>query len=232
MLYLSIIPRSSTVLDYTTALKRSSQVGLSSRLWTCRGVLAPFTSVPSISLPDYQPKVWISALGDVCPGARTMPSARRLLSSIKSDSCEAAGCASLPDTPLWLCINCSSLYCDLCWDTQGPHKRGKVGEDGRPHERTEKEVYARLRPIFHPPENESALQKLHQDDEEALWFGVETEENKCVLTDSGRYAALMAATKQPTGSDRYPLLISFIGQTGMCSEVAPQISRLTRSRSR
>lgn len=144
-------------------------------------------------------------------------SSRRQSVLASYDPCEGGGCQAKPETPRWLCVSCDCTYCDLCWETQGPHRQGKLGQYGLPHEKTDKAVFERLRDIFQPPEEKSELQKLHQDDEETLWFGVEIlkdDKEKCTFIDNGRYTSLMAMTKQPTATERYPLLVSFVGQTG------------------
>jgi hypothetical protein len=48
-------------------------------------------------------------------------------------SCES--CDLRIDT--WYCANCDSYYCESCWGRQGPHKAGKKGQDGLPHEKTD-----------------------------------------------------------------------------------------------
>ncbi|KAL8762431.1 MAG: hypothetical protein Q9184_001559 [Pyrenodesmia sp. 2 TL-2023] len=99
--------------------------------------------------------------------------------------------------------------------SQSPHQPGKTGPDGLPHERTDKEIYERLQRILDPPESVSELSLLHQEDESTTWFGIEKGLNgPPVFQDHGRFAALMADTKQPNGGMRYPQLVSFVGETG------------------
>ena len=87
--------------------------------------------------------------------------------------CEGYGCTSASSILKSLCLNCSSIYCEPCWDKQGPHQPGKAGPDGLPHERTDKEIYERLKRILDPPENVVELSRLHQEDESTTWFGIE-----------------------------------------------------------
>ncbi|KAF7502349.1 hypothetical protein GJ744_006003 [Endocarpon pusillum] len=132
-----------------------------------------------------------------------------------ADPCEGSNCPAQADTPRWLCASCDCTYCDLCWELQAPHRQGKLGQNGLPHEKTSKDVFVRLQSIFEPPEKKSELLRLHLEDEETLWFGVEKDDNgKFIFTDNGRYTSLMTMTKQPTATERYPLLVSFVGQTG------------------
>ena len=129
--------------------------------------------------------------------------------------CEGSECTGAASTARSLCLNCSSVYCESCWDKQGPHQAGKTGPDGLPHERTDKEIYERLKRILDPPESISELSRLHQEDESTIWFGIEKDLNGPPLfLDHGRFAALMADTKQPNGGMRYPQLVSFVGETG------------------
>ena len=129
--------------------------------------------------------------------------------------CEGHECRSGRHVVRSLCLSCGSTYCDICWERQGPHRPGKVGLDGLPHEKTDQQIYDRLKSILEPPENTEELSRLHLEDEDTAWFAVEKNFNgQPMFHDYGRYAALMAETKQPNGGLRYPQLVSFVGQTG------------------
>lgn len=131
-------------------------------------------------------------------------------------TCEGFDCTSDVDIRKSLCLSCGSTYCETCWEKQGPHQRGKVGIDGLPHEKTDRNIYERLKAILDPPEDVSELSRLHQKDEATTWFGIEKDQfGQPIFQDYGRYAALMADTKQPNAGMRYPQLVSFVGQTGM-----------------
>ena len=120
-----------------------------------------------------------------------------------------------PETSSFFCVNCISVYCEACWERQGPHQRGKVGIDGLEHEKTDKGVFERLKLILDPPDDAYELSRLHREDESTTWFGIEKNQSRQpIFQDYGRYAALMADTKQPNASPRYPQLVSFVGQTG------------------
>ncbi|KAL9624998.1 MAG: hypothetical protein Q9160_000727 [Pyrenula sp. 1 TL-2023] len=133
-----------------------------------------------------------------------------------SRDCEGYECIAGDDVPRFLCLSCGSTYCDVCWERQGPHRPGKVGlVDHLPHEKTERNIYERLVPILEPSDNANELTQLHIEDQDTTWFGVQKDENGLPdLLDHGRYAALMAETKQPSTGPRYPQLVSFVGQTG------------------
>ena len=134
---------------------------------------------------------------------------------IAPDRCEDDTCATPITAPTFLCASCGSTYCDACWDRQGPHKPGKVGLDGLRHEKVQKGIYDRLKAILDPPEDQEELHRLHMEDENTAWFGVEKDSNgKPFFQDYGRYAGMMAETKPPNSGLRYPQLVSFVGQTG------------------
>ena len=141
-----------------------------------------------------------------------------LPSTPSSARCEGFGCINNFDAPSSLCLSCGSVYCELCWEKQGPHRPGKVGLDGLPHEKTDKSIYERLKVILEPPEDVSELSRLHLEDESATWFGIEKESKtgQPIFQDYGRFSALMADSKQPSVGSRYPQLVSFVGQTGTC----------------
>lgn len=131
--------------------------------------------------------------------------------------CNIDSSTSGPELQYWICVSCSGdTFCDVCWERERIHKPGKVGQDGLPHEKTSREIHARLKAVFEQTEERSKLLQLHIDDEETLWFAIEKDDadNKCRFTDRGRFTNLMMMTKQPSPGTRYPLLVSFVGQTG------------------
>ena len=137
--------------------------------------------------------------------------------------CEGNECKSGLDVARSLCLSCGSIYCEFCWEKQGPHRPGKVGQDGLPHEKTDKQIYERLKAILEPPEDPEELSRLHVEDGDTAWFGVEKDATgQPIFYDYGRYAALMAETKQPNANVRYPQLVSFVGQTGRMPQSAAQ----------
>ena len=158
--------------------------------------------------------IWLQhAIQQVC----TMPPTKNLHGPFEALKCEGFSCSSGVEVSRLLCLSCGpSVYCESCWEKQGPHQAGKVGQDGLPHERTDRSIYERLKVILDPPEDASELSRLHQEDESTTWFGIEKDQHgQPIFQDHGRYAALMADTKQPNSGLRYPQLVSFVGQTGM-----------------
>ncbi|KAF2461117.1 hypothetical protein BDY21DRAFT_297819 [Lineolata rhizophorae] len=126
--------------------------------------------------------------------------------------CEICG---LGDKQTFHCVNCDTVYCGVCWDMQGPHKPGKVGPDGLPHEKADLKVVNRLREILTPSNDPHIQQAMHMSDEDTTWFGVSRDATGSpIFQDHGRYSTLMADSASFEHRVRYPQLVSFIGQTG------------------
>lgn len=70
----------------------------------------------------------------------------------------------------WNCVDCDMYFCDVCWAKQGPHKKGKKGRDGFPHEKADPMIVERLKEILTPPIDPGEQQSLHVDDEDAKWY--------------------------------------------------------------
>lgn len=106
-------------------------------------------------------------------------------------------------------------FCDTCWHMQGPHKPGRKGPDGLPHEKADPNIVKRLKEILNPPTDLAEQQSLHVEDEDTAWFGVGRDSTgRSILEDFGRYATIMADSNTGEYRLRYPRLVSFIGQTG------------------
>lgn len=124
-------------------------------------------------------------------------------------------CCDLPKGHVWNCSYCDMNFCDECWDRQGPHRPGKTGPDGHPHEKGDPNIVKRLKNILTPPTDAGEQQQLHVDDEDTTWFGIARDDNnQPIFQDYGRYATMMADSTTGNFKLRYPQLISFIGQTG------------------
>jgi energy-coupling factor transporter ATP-binding protein EcfA2 len=125
------------------------------------------------------------------------------------DDCE------LDRTPLWNCSYCGMNFCDQCWDKQAQHRQGRTGPDGLPHEKANPAIVKRLKDILTPPVGHTEQQSLHVEDEDTTWFGLgRNSQNAPVFQDYGRYSTVMADSDTGDFRDRYPQLVSFIGQTG------------------
>jgi ATPase subunit of ABC transporter with duplicated ATPase domains len=106
-------------------------------------------------------------------------------------------------------------FCDHCWGKQGPHKAGRTGPDGLPHEKANPTIVKRLQDILTPPQEHKQQQMLHIEDEDTTWFGmVRNSQKSPAFQDYGRYSAIMADSNSGEFKFRYPQLVSFIGQIG------------------
>jgi len=137
------------------------------------------------------------------------PPSRTLLYSSTCETCDRR------DVTTFYCVNCDSTFCDDCWKLERPHRPGKKGPDGFPHEKADPGVVTRLHDILNPPADPEILQNLHAEDEDTTWFGIARDAgNMPIFQDYGRYAALMASSASGESRTRFPRLVSFIGQTG------------------
>lgn len=106
-------------------------------------------------------------------------------------------------------------FCDPCWAKQAPHKPGRTGPDGLPHEKADLRIVKRLKDILTPSADTQEQQSLHLEDKDTTWFGIARDSNKQpIFQDYGRYATIIANSATGEFKVRYPQLISFIGQTG------------------
>jgi hypothetical protein len=131
--------------------------------------------------------------------------------------CERTGqCSSF-------CVPCDSNLCDKCWTKQIAHRPGKSGADGGlPHEKSDYEVVMRLKKILEPAAEVEVQQTLHKEDEDTTWFGVVRDtKNNPIFQDYGRYTAIMAGSLSTQWGERFPQLVSFIGQTGNYPTITP-----------
>ena len=105
-------------------------------------------------------------------------------------TCEAC---ELTNLRTWNCSYCDMNFCDPCWGKQGPHKPGRTGPDGLPHEKGDPNIVKRLKNILTPPTDPGEQQLLHVEDEDTTWFGIARNDNKQpIFQDYGRYATIMA----------------------------------------
>ncbi|KAI1130673.1 hypothetical protein F5Y10DRAFT_263015 [Nemania abortiva] len=120
------------------------------------------------------------------------------------------------DRQTYSCIQCNNFsFCNDCWSQWVLHSPGTVGHDGRPHEKANAQIVQRLRQILDPKRNEHDQEKELQNDDDTTWFGVERgSSNQAILQDHGRFITLIAESHKPELGNRYPQLVSLIGQTG------------------
>ncbi|KAI3316635.1 FabD/lysophospholipase-like protein [Xylariaceae sp. AK1471] len=131
----------------------------------------------------------------------------------QSAACHTCKC---DNKQTYSCIQCNNLsFCSDCWSRWVLHQPGAVGYDGRPHEKANAQVVQRLRQILDPTRNENDHENELQLDDDTTWFGVGRDSsNQAIFQDYGRFATLMSESQTPELGNRYPQLVSFIGQTG------------------
>lgn len=143
------------------------------------------------------------------------PSQPLRASAIQNTAPKVCEACELPNPVIWNCSYCDMDFCETCWVRQGPHKPGRTGPDGLPHEKADPDIVKRLRSILSPPSDHIEQQSLHVEDEDTTWFGVARDSSgHPIFQDSGRYAAIMAGSNTGEHQLRFPELVSFIGQTG------------------
>lgn len=139
---------------------------------------------------------------------------RGQLPVVASQSCQTCGTVS---EKRYACVQCNNLwFCDGCWPKWILHVPGAVGWGGMPHEKADPEVVLRLRQVFEPIRSEADHEQELLDDEETAWFGYGRDPaGHPVFHDYGRYAAVMGESHaREVAMERYPQLVTFIGETG------------------
>jgi hypothetical protein len=156
--------------------------------------------------------------GDSVPVSRSHPSLPQLpppTTHLPSRFCEECELSELIVSPIWNCAYCDMNFCDSCWQKQKPHKLGRTGPDGLPHEKGDPYVVESLKGILTPIADVDKQQRLHIEDEDTTWFSIGRDDSgKSVFQDYGRYASLISSSNSGGDRVRYPQLVAFIGQTG------------------
>jgi hypothetical protein len=120
----------------------------------------------------------------------------------------------------YYCNLCDTTYCETCWNKVGPHRSGKMGPGGIPHEKTDQAVADKLRATLETSPSDVEQEELFQNDENTAWFGVVKDESEdSIFCDYGRYADIMTEISRATPSrqrhgSRFPGLVCFVGETG------------------
>lgn len=88
--------------------------------------------------------------------------------------------------------------------------------DGRKHEKVDEKVVHHLEQIFHNPTGQEQDQR-HHTDINTTWFGFEKDDEGSYLHYSHRLVEIL---QEQVGErqERFPQLVSFVGQTGMFLE--------------
>jgi hypothetical protein len=117
----------------------------------------------------------------------------------------------------WFCEQCDAIYCDACWVKPLPHRKGRKGTGSILHEKANWLIARRLKSILTPTDDPVEQQKLHDRDINTAWFGVIrniTADPLPGLRDYGRFPQLMQASWTDKEPERWPQVVSVIGQTG------------------
>jgi hypothetical protein len=121
----------------------------------------------------------------------------------KCDTCE------ISQQNYSFCAKCDGKFCDRCWPELFAHRHNAN------HEKMDYTIVAELKKVLEPPEGTEIQTSMHEDDKHTAWFGVSP--GNTHFWDSGRYNTIMAETLSERDRERYPQLVSFIGETGLKS---------------
>ena len=94
------------------------------------------------------------------------------------------------------------------------YQPGKVGIDGRQHEMVDEDIVRRLQQIFGQP-SAAEQHRRHTNDINTTWFGVTKEQDQPYLHYSNRLVDILRESQMGAFTERFPQLVSFVGQTGM-----------------
>lgn len=90
-----------------------------------------------------------------------------------------------------------------------------MGFGGKPHEKASPRTIYKLQQIFEPIRSEADHEIELLKDRETTWFGFGRDSSgHPVFQDYGRFAAIMNESRTSEATERYPQLVSFIGETG------------------
>ena len=125
---------------------------------------------------------------------------------------------------LHYCNVCDSTFCDKCWKTQLPHRRGALAFGSIPHEKTDVVAARRIKVALEDRNDDERQADEHARDHSTMWFGITWgDEEFPLFCDYGRFSTLMTETRVTAAGydnklqqdDRNPSLVSFVGETGM-----------------
>ena len=150
------------------------------------------------------------------------PTRVHIMDTTGSDGTSCEDCArQLLETSY--CESCDAVFCAECWERQISHRKGRRGLTGIAHEKADFTIAKRLENILTPTADPVEQQQLHANDIETAWFGVVRNGSfaKPGLHDYGRYPELMKMSFTGQWSERWPQIVSFIGQTGTLVSSSP-----------
>ena len=106
---------------------------------------------------------------------------------------------------LWWCNICTIMFCERCWSGEAAHRNTTVRVR---HEKTAPRIRDMIDSLM--PSSFGDLNGMHRRNQASKWFGVEIDAE--ALGISTRYTEL--CYKNQLRKDQYPVLISFVGDTG------------------
>lgn len=121
------------------------------------------------------------------------------------------------------CSACGGNFCDNCWGTQIAHQPG--GAADLRHEKSDRRITERLQGILNPATDPNTQQQLHLDDSHTTWLRwTKGSRQEPEIQEYDRYKKLIQASFSSQWKERWPQLVSFIGETGKALQIAPPAS--------
>ena len=123
----------------------------------------------------------------------------------------------------WTCPQCLGVaFCEGCWNSQLAHKARARVTDALPHEKIGSEIFDRLQRVFRQDRTPDEQHFLHVSDIDTTWFGVVKDDSEAdgqgarpSLRWENRLIDIMRESQTGQFTERFPHLVSFVGQTGM-----------------
>ena len=115
------------------------------------------------------------------------------------------------------CSACGANFCEQCWGTQIAHRPESMAD--ALHEKSDPEITECLQGILTPTTNPDTQKQLHLEDSETTWLRyIRDPLQEPELHEEARYKKLMQDIFTTEWTERWPQLVSFIGQTGKQSD--------------
>jgi len=118
--------------------------------------------------------------------------------------CLESRCRGVQDPNTFWCNLCRITVCSECWGLQTAHKT----KDAKRH----KQIKPQDQDMLHQILRNEKKGEYDMLDYSSKWFGVKVRGKSVSLTTTSRYRELSMDTE--FGSEQYPALISFVGETG------------------
>jgi hypothetical protein len=94
-----------------------------------------------------------------------------------------------------------------------------LGPSGLAHEKSDTSIAQRLENAFTAPKDTKQAQRLHVNDSDTIWLSFTGEHTDLPsIQDHDRFTALIQDSFSGRWNERWPQIVSFIGQTGKAKE--------------